>query len=250
MAEIKFPAAAGTQGVDFYASGSKASSRVVGSYTSDGERVNRIARYTFQAPPEGAMGVSLLFNTGGLESGSVVPIRFYIGTDPDSHINAWDSSPYTGELSFNQNDNTFTGEAKILLLPNTVYYLFVFPATKTFGYYTWYKYGEPVGLILTTKESAGVVYVGNKDGEKEMYQFYILINSVKYLLLPYVAETTTGGGEEALGNLISADGYVLRDSNGLYLYCTEEESIGNLVSADGYILVDSNGLYLIAKEIS
>jgi hypothetical protein len=49
--------------------------------------------------------------------------------------------------------------------------------------------------------------------------------------------------------LSSADGYVLKDSNGLFLTVpTMNETM--LLSADGYILKDSNGLFLTIKKES
>ena len=49
--------------------------------------------------------------------------------------------------------------------------------------------------------------------------------------------------------LLSSDGYVLKDSNGLFLTVpTMNETM--LLSADGYILKDSNGLFLTIKKES
>ena len=51
--------------------------------------------------------------------------------------------------------------------------------------------------------------------------------------------------------LMSSDGYVLKDSNGVYV--VPKDYIGVIIdniilSADNYILTDSNGVYLIAKD--
>ena len=49
--------------------------------------------------------------------------------------------------------------------------------------------------------------------------------------------------------LVSSDGYILRDSSGLYLITKDSVIISEnrLLSSDNYILKDSNGLYLNYK---
>lgn len=188
MINIEFAAAAGTAGVEFYIGGQSGASRVVGNDWRNDAAINRVARYTFTAPAEGTSGISLTFNTGGLSDGSSVPIRFYIGTDPESHVNAWSDSAYTGELTPSDDGKTFTGEAQLLLLPNTTYYLFVFPGSKTYGYYTWYRYGYEIGLTLTLTGGAGIVYVGGV-----MYQIYVGNSSGGAdLRLPYCGNADGG----------------------------------------------------------
>ena len=51
--------------------------------------------------------------------------------------------------------------------------------------------------------------------------------------------------------LLSSDGYILQDSNGLYLVPMDyiEPVLENIMlSSDNYILQDSNGIYLSYKE--
>lgn len=250
MAIIEFPAAVGSAGVEYYIGGKGGASRVVGNDWKDGGPINRVVRYTITPPPVGASEISLVFNTDGLKSGVEVPLRFYIGTDPNSHINAWDTSEYTGELTKSADGYSFTAEAKTLLIPGATYYLFVFPATKSFGYYTWYRYGNPIGLSMGLSGGAGIVYIGNADGGADMYQFFTRICENIYLLLPHIGEGSGsgGGGGEAIGKLFSLDGYALRDSSGRYLAAAEITGGRKVLSLDGYILKDSNGHYLLAKE--
>lgn len=250
MAIIEFPAAVGTAGVEYYIGGKSGASRVVGNDWQNGGPVNRVVRYTITPPPEGASSISLVFNTDGLKNGVVVPLRFFIGTDPNSHINAWDDSEFTGELTSSADGYSFTAESKTLLIPGVTYYLFVFPATKNFGYYTWYRYGNPIGLSMGLSGGAGIVYVGNAAGGVDMYQFFTRIGKNIYLLLPHIGEGTGsgGGGEEIVGKLFSLDGYALKDSTGRYLAAKEISGGIRVLSFDGYILKDSNGHYLLAKE--
>lgn len=46
--------------------------------------------------------------------------------------------------------------------------------------------------------------------------------------------------------LLSSDGYILKDINGVYLMPTIESI--KLLSSDNYLLKDSNEFYLISKE--
>ena len=98
--------------------------------------VTRVARYSFTAPPGGASQVSLTltglhFTTG---SGGIRPtaFRFYIGTDPDSHKNAGASDECSGLLEITGTDAA--GTASVLLLPETEYYLFLFPNTASLSW--------------------------------------------------------------------------------------------------------------------
>jgi hypothetical protein len=54
------------------------------------------------------------------------------------------------------------------------------------------------------------------------------------------------------GVLISSDGYILTDCDGVYLIAMDEDADavpeGALISSDGYILKDSKGRYLIARR--
>lgn len=194
MAVIEFPAAVGAAGVEYYIGGKAGASRVVGNDWRNGAAINRVVRYTITPPPEGASKISLLFNTDGVSDGSAVPLRFYIGTDPNSHINAWNDAEYTGELTRGSDGRTFTAECKTLLIPGTTYYLFVFPAVKTYGYYSWYRYGNPIGLSMGLFGGAGIVYVGNAAGGADMYQIYTRQGNNNCLIIPCVGDGTNESG--------------------------------------------------------
>ena len=130
----------------FYVDGKSGSgnvSAIVGNdWNSEYSRVkNRTVRYTFTAPPEGARGVLLTFRTSGKHDGKHIPIRFFIGEDPDSHAAADGTYEYTGELTLGEDYLTFTGAADMLLIPGKTYYLWVFPGSKDYGHYTWERAG-------------------------------------------------------------------------------------------------------------
>lgn len=122
----------------FYKAGVGGVSAVVG-YESHS---NRVARYSFTAPDMGASAVSLAF-VGNWPGNGTMPnsLGFYIGTAPDSHIDAGEGSPYTGTLTRQTDSYTFTGSEQVLLLPGVNYYLWIFPQSTTFGWFQWSRDG-------------------------------------------------------------------------------------------------------------
>lgn len=143
MAEIILSNAA------WFANGSGNASAVVG-YES---QRNRVVRYLMATPASGASSVALSF-TGNWEGNGTLPeqLSFYIGTDPDSHANAGADSTKTGTLTRTSGTYNYTGSADIILLPNTTYYVWVFPATTTFGWLYWGK--QSGDAIVTTSGGA------------------------------------------------------------------------------------------------
>lgn len=168
----------------FYKGGQSGVSRVVGNDWENGAVISRIARYTFTAPNLGAQAVNVTFHTTGKSDGSHNPLRFFIGTDPDSHAKADGNSEYTGELTLDTDGYVvFTGSADILLLPNVTYYLWVFPATTTYGHYSWQRLNYV--STLETIGAAGLIYIDN-GAELEAYQFYIDNGSDWDLHIPHM----------------------------------------------------------------
>ena len=143
MAEIKLT------DVQFYKNGQSGVTAVVG-YES---KSNRVARHTLTAPSSGASNVALSFTADGEGAGTLPEtLRFYIGTDPSSHANAGATSTYTGTLTRQSGTYKYTGSADIILLPSTVYYVWVFPSTTTFGWVYWSARSE--NAIATTSGGA------------------------------------------------------------------------------------------------
>lgn len=122
----------------FYKAGVSGVSRVVGNDLQDNAIVSRVVRYAFTVPQSGARKVSLTLYSG-THDGSWIPLRFFVGTDPDSHANANMDYEYTGDLVLQEDYLTFIGQADIVLVPGKTYYLWVFPASKDYGYYGWHS---------------------------------------------------------------------------------------------------------------
>lgn len=115
----------------FYKNGVSGVSAVVG-YESQS---NRVVRYSLRTDSLGASHVDLAFSGVSKGGGAVPRLRFYIGTDPDSHADAGSAAVHTAPLT--ATDSQYTGGADILLLPETDYYVWVFPATQSFGWMHW-----------------------------------------------------------------------------------------------------------------
>lgn len=136
-----------------YAGGKSGASSVVGYESSK----NRVARYTMLTDSVGASSVSLSFSLNTIGDGTAPSLRFYIGTDPSSHINAGASSSYTGTLTRSGDTYvTYSGSANIVLLPSTTYYVYVFPANTTYGWMYWSK--ESGAAVATTSGGAASTF--------------------------------------------------------------------------------------------
>jgi hypothetical protein len=177
----------------FYRNGVSGVSRIVGSDRYNGSVATRVARYVFDTPVEGASKVSITFYSSGLwtEDGVAsthIPIRFFVGTDQDSHIDADSTYEYTGELTLGSDYTTFTGEANVVLLPNTTYYLWFFPGEdQSFGCYQWYRENYTSELVISG--AGGVVYIDN-GSSLEMYQCYVDNGTDWDLYIPYIDNGT------------------------------------------------------------
>lgn len=140
----------------FYKGGKSGVSRVVGNDYENGGVISRVARYTITAPPEGASSISLEFQANQFGDGSYIDLRFYIGTDPDSHADAGKNSEYTGVFTIEKTKMRFTAEADILLIPGQTYYLWLFPAVDTYGWYYWQNASMS---SMETAGSAGLIHL-------------------------------------------------------------------------------------------
>lgn len=125
---------------------------------------NRIVRYELLPPPIGANHLDLTFSGNWVGAGTTPnTLLFYIGTDPGSHSNAGHDAESTGQLIRTNGTYNYTGAADIVLMPNTVYYVWVFPASTTFGWVYWSReLGDAVaqasgGAYSTLSATAGTL---------------------------------------------------------------------------------------------
>lgn len=139
----------------FYRGGRPGVTQIVGNDTGTNEG-RRVARYTFTAPGNGANREALTFHVAGLSGGSHIPIRFYIGDDPNSHANAGPGYQYTGEITISSDLLLATGESNAVLLPGKIYYLWVFPGSDGFGYYAWSRINYVSTITATGAAMSGI----------------------------------------------------------------------------------------------
>lgn len=162
----------------------------VGYYNSS----NYVVRFTFKTDANGASSVSWsLPNNYGTFNGSISasstgtqpPLRWHIGTNASSHINAGSSTTtYSGNVTAKLSGGVYTlsGSKSMVLQPNTTYYLWIYPNTTTAGYYNLTANQQ---ATVTTSGAAGLVYIDN--GSKfEAYQVYIDNGSSWDLYMPYI----------------------------------------------------------------
>lgn len=171
-----------TTGVSQVYEGTSATSMKVVGYNN---KKNCVARYSFKTDAVGASKVSWEIGGNSLGGGTRPALRWYITTSASSHINAGASTTaYHGTVTVKnvQGYDVFSGSADVTLLPNTTYYLWIFPNTTTYGFY---YLGEPDKATVTTSGGAGLVYIDN-GGKFEAYQCYI-DNGTKFeLYMPYI----------------------------------------------------------------
>lgn len=159
----------------YYKAGTSGVSGVVGYESSS----NRVARYSFKAPATGASSISLSGSGVSLgEGSSTAAIRYYITTSSTSHANAGSGSTYTGTLTIKS--GAVSGSANIILLPNTTYYLWIFPGSTTYGWWYWIS-----TMTLTTSGGAGLVYIDN-GSSMVAYMPYIDTGSGWVQAMPYI----------------------------------------------------------------
>ena len=148
-------------------------------------KLNYAARYSFKTDSMGASKVSWELGRNSVGGGTRPPLRWYITTSASSHINAGASTPaHHGSVAVKNVEgyDVFSGSTDVVLLPNTTYYLWIFPNTTTYGFY---YLGDTAKATVTTSGGAGLVYIG--DGTKfEAYQIGIGNGTTFDLYMPYV----------------------------------------------------------------
>lgn len=163
----------------------ESSSNIVGYANSK----NRVVRFTFKTDSVGASSVEWVLNDNYFADGTVPGLRWYIGTDANSHVNAGASTTvYHGDVTaaLSAGAYTFSGKANIVLLPNTTYYLWIFPSVSKYGYY---NLTEKRQAQLVTSGGAGLVFIDTGTA-LEAYQVFIDNGTSWDHYMPYVDNGT------------------------------------------------------------
>ena len=145
---------------------------------------NYVVRYAFKTGSEGASSVSWKLGGNSLGGGTAQTLRWYITTSSTSHINAGSTTTkYHGNVTIYDDGgyDGFSGSVDMVMLPNTTYYLWIFPSVATYGFY-WLTANEKA--TLTISGAAGLANIGN-GSFSEAYQCYIGNGSSFDTYMPY-----------------------------------------------------------------
>lgn len=130
-----------------------------------GNSTERIVRYKFTTPPEGANKFSFTKGSIGLAEGKESALRFFISTDPDLYdtlTTEFDGHGLTSITGNNASYYTVSGNIDgLILLPDTDYYLYVFPDTTTMCMYSW---NYAATITVTLDGGAGLVRLDTGSG--------------------------------------------------------------------------------------
>ena len=174
----------------YYKNGTETTSSIIVGHDSDGNRVVRLTFTTDSTTSANSVSWSL---NGNYDSEVGLPaLRWYIGTDSESHVNAgMTTTEYHGNVTSTNNagDYTLSGSANVILLPNTTYYLWIFPNTT---YYNFYYMVEGRQATVTLSGSAGLIYIDNGTSF-DAYQVYIDNGTDWDLYMPYIDDGTDWG---------------------------------------------------------
>lgn len=132
------------------------------------DSVTRCVRFKFTSPADGASHVAISGNLSHGNGKQNAP-RWYITTSATSHANACADAAYHGTLTMTNVDgaDVGTGEANVFLLPNTTYYLWLFPPSEEFGW--WYHEKK---FTIETSGAAGLAYIDNGNSV-DSYEIFI-----------------------------------------------------------------------------
>ena len=161
-----------------YSGGSATSSKWIGYSGS----TIRTVRYQFTTGNDGATAISFSFQGPTTPSGNstAASINWYVTTDGTSHVSAGASATKNGTCSASYNSSTYAwtisvSGGSVKLLPNTTYYLWLFPNHSSGNYYltinsSWATNmsitldGTYKSYTLTFSQGAGTNLEVTKDG--------------------------------------------------------------------------------------
>lgn len=132
-----------------------------------------VVRYKFKTPPEGASKINISKGSLSVWDNSINAgenIMFFVTTNPDSHkgacyIQGAANNPETDGI-FTISNEYGSGSVDKILLPNTDYYLYFFPAYNSYGFYFVYDSGA---ITITLDGAAGIAHT-NIAGEAATIQ--------------------------------------------------------------------------------
>lgn len=174
-----------------FEAGSASSQKIVGRASSK----NWVARYAFTTDAVGASSISWAVRLNSLAGGSqTAGLSWAISADANNYANANAANGYVpnGSVTIASDGTgylTFSGSANVILLPNTTYYLWIYPTTTTYGYF--YLTSNEVAT-LTTSGGAGLVSILSGSSWND-HLVYIYDGAGWALYLPYIY---TGSGWE------------------------------------------------------
>lgn len=152
----------------------------------------RSVRYKFTTPAEGASKLTFSKGSNGLSAGTAYDLQFLISTDPDMAGSLNPSFAGTGAVTMTGKEGSYYTAAGsmegMILLPNTDYYLYIYPATAKHCMFSW-NYASTV--TLTLDGAAGVVRI--KEGDRELIALPVVKQDGAFINL---AATVKVGGEQ------------------------------------------------------
>lgn len=166
---------------------------------------NRVMRFTFTTDSIGASSIhwklSYLYPwywQNGIYDQTAIPLNFYIGTDDSSHqTSGSDETNITGAVTVHLDPDWISencyleGEADIMLLPNTTYYLWIFPAQSTHYIYVSGYAGQNVcqSMVITSSGAGGGVVYIKIDSEMVATIPYVVSGGAWKQTIPYIVKS-------------------------------------------------------------
>lgn len=172
----------------YYSGGVVTTSEYIVGYVSS---KNHVMRFSFTTGAEGASTFSWRLTGLYFGGGTKIDLRWYIGTSATDHVNAGVGSSYTGTVQKSESGGEYTfssiGDIDYILLPNTTYYLWIFPNSTTYGYWNPTQTRQ---ATVTVSGAAGIIYIDN-GSTFEAYQCYIDNGTSWDLYIPYIDNGST-----------------------------------------------------------
>lgn len=154
--------------------------------------VIRALRYKFRSPASGASTFTLEKGAVGLADGSAFDLRFFVTTDPNLCDTLGDHYAATGWVLTKTASGgyyTFTGSTEeLILLPDTDYYLYIFPGSYSNG--SMYSWNYVTSITVTLDGAAGVVRI--REGNQELIALPIVKEGDQFIELAATIKTGAG----------------------------------------------------------